>query len=233
MKEPNPPIEGHLSRRELLKRVTVVGVGTAASASLSSTESAVAATPQPEALATQQPPPLRALEALTAHEFETVTAITGRLIPSDETGPGAIEANASTYIDRALNSHHRDEKDGYSASLTALDAYSKATHGAEFTALPAAQQDAVLTALEKNGVNQSFGFRPDARAFFNTVLRHTREGMFGDRYYGGNTNFIGWDLLGFAGIKLLYTPAEQQLDYPIVKAHRSVYSYDLFKGRKQ
>ena len=96
MKDPNPSTEGHISRRELLKRVTVVGVGTAASGSLASADPAAAETSQPEAVPGQQAQTLRALEALTAHEFETVTAITGRLIPSDETSPGAIEANTST-----------------------------------------------------------------------------------------------------------------------------------------
>ena len=38
--------------------------------------------------------------------------------------------------------------------------------------------------------------------------------MFSDPYYGGNANFIGWDLLDFPGVKLTFSAAEQQLDYP-------------------
>src|SRR5262245_35774035 len=43
-----------------------------------------------------------AAETLTAAESETLTAIAARLIPTDATGPGATEAHAAQYIDRAL-----------------------------------------------------------------------------------------------------------------------------------
>lgn len=216
--------ERGFSRRELLKRVTVIGAATAASESL---------LPAPvEAAPSQQTETLQAVQALSAREFETLSAITGRIIPTDETGPGAIEAHAATYIDRALNSHYSYQKDTYSANLAVLEAYSTATHGSRFAALPPDKQDAVLTALERNEPT-SFGFTPAPAAFFNMVLGHTQEGMFSDPYYGGNANFIGWDLLGFPGVKLEYTAAEQQLDYPIVKARRSAYSYSMFDERKR
>ena len=225
MAEGDPVPEHRLSRRELFKQVTVIGAGAAGAASLSA--------PPPAAAAAQQPQTLRALESLTAHEFETVTAMTARLIPSDAAGPGALEAHVSTYIDRALNSHYREDRDAYTMNLAALDAYSKATHAAQFAALPPEQQDAVLTALERNTVARSFSFSPSAGAFFTMVLRHTQEGMFGDPYYGGNAGFIGWDLLGFPGVKLMFLPAEQEIDYPIAKAHRSAYSYSMFEQVKR
>ena len=31
------------------------------------------------------------------------------------------------------------------------------------------------------------------------VRTHTLQGTFGDPYYGGNANFVGWDLIGFPG----------------------------------
>ena len=225
MKKPDQSQERGFSRRDLFKRASVIGIAAAGSAALIPPLASEAAAPQ-----IQQ---LHAVETLTAQQFGTLSAITGRIIPTDESGPGAIEAHAANYIDKALNSHYSYQKDNYTANLAAMDAYSKATHGANFVELPPEKQDAVLTALESNTVGKSFGFAPDARTFFNLVLEHTQEGMFSDPYYGGNANFIGWDLLDFPGVKLEFTEQEQQLNFPIVKAHRSAYSYNMFKERKQ
>ena len=218
------------SRRDLFKRAGALGV-TAASAALIPPTASEAAAPQAIPPVASQTDTLHAVQALTAQQFATLSAITGRIFPTDENGPGAIEAHAATYIDRALTSHYAYQKDNYTANLSALDAYCKTTYQDAFAALPPNKQDAVLTAMEGNKVEKSFGFTPDARTFFNLVLEHTQEGMFSDPYYGGNANFIGWDLLDFPGVKLAFSEEEQQLNYPIVKAHRSAYSFNMFKER--
>jgi gluconate 2-dehydrogenase gamma chain len=225
MKKPDQSHELGFSRRDLLKRAGVIGMAAAGSAALLPPPASPAAAPQIEVP--------RAVEALTAQQFGTLSAITGRIIPTDANGPGAIEAHAASYIDKALNSHYSNQKDNYTANLAAVDAYSKAAQGANFAELSSDKQDAVLSAMEGNTVGKSFGFVPDARTFFNLVLEHTQEGMFTDPYYGGNANFIGWDLLDFPGVKLEFSEAEQQLNFPIVKAHRSAYGYTMFKERKQ
>jgi len=225
MKKPDQSQESGFSRRDLFKRAGVIGIAAVGSAALVPTPASEAAAPQAAEL--------HAVVTLTAQQFATLSAITGRIFPTDATGPGAIEAHAATYIDRALNSHYAYQKDNYTANLAAVDAYSKATYEANFGELPPEKQDAVLTAMEGNSVGKSFGFAPDARTFFNLVLEHTQEGMFSDPYYGGNANFIGWDLLDFPGVKLEFTEEEQGLNFPIVKAHRSAYSYTMFKERKQ
>ena len=112
-----------------------------------------------------------------------------------------------------------------------LDAYSQSTHGAPFAALPAAQQDAVLTNLQANTVP---GFTPDSRTFFNLVREHALQGMFCDPFHGGNANFVGWDLIGYPGVKIgEVLPAEQALDTTAVQQHRSTYSFSLFKKVKK
>lgn len=221
MKKPDKKKEGGFSRRDLFKRAGVMGIAAAGSATLIPPSALEAAPPQADTM--------RAVQAFTAAQFATVSAITGRFFPTDENGPGAIEAHAATYIDRSLTSHYAYQKDNYTSNLSALDEYCKATHQDSFAALPAEKQDAVLTAMEGNQVDKSFGFTPDSRTFFNLVLEHTQEGMFGDPYYGGNANFIGWDLLDFPGVRLEFNEEEQGLNFPIVKAHRSAYSYNMFK----
>ena len=42
------------------------------------------------------------------------------------------------------------------------------------------------------------------------VLNHTRQGTFGDPYYGGNANFVGWDLIGYPGVRTTVSAADQQ-----------------------
>src|SRR4029453_873585 len=127
----------------------------------------------------------------------TVAAFTERLLPGAPGQPGAREANVLNYIDLALAGAYADQQDFYRRGLGALDAYSPATNGKPFAELAAAQQDAVITALEE-GKASGFSW-PSAQAFFNTVRTHTMEGLFADPVYGGNKDFAGWRLVGFPG----------------------------------
>jgi hypothetical protein len=62
------------------------------------------------------------------------------------------------------------------------------------------------------------------------VLAHTRQGMFGDPFYGGNVNYAGWDLLGYPGVRTMVTAAEQQAyeEGRLKPNHRSAYDNDGF-----
>ena len=63
-----------------------------------------------------------------------------------------------------------------------------------------------MSACEKG---EATGFA-GAASFFAMVLAHTRQGMFGDPYYGGNVNFVGWDLIGYPGLRTMVTAADQK-----------------------
>ena len=153
-------------------------------------------------------PRREALETLTAAEADTLEAIVARLIPSDENGPGATEARAAHYIDRALTGPLRTSRASYAANLAAIDAYAQAKKGAPFAKLAPQDQDSVLADMEKNVAT---GFTPNAGAFFTLVRTHTIQGTFCDPYYGGNANFVGWDLIGYPGIRLAVTADEQRM----------------------
>src|SRR5207237_4980822 len=112
---------------------------------------------------TAAPPRREGLETLTAAESDTLEAIVARLIPSDENGPGAAEARAAHYIDRALAGPLRSSRAAYGAGLAALDDYAQSTKGAPFAKLAPKDQDAVLTDLEKNVAT---GFAPNAATVF-------------------------------------------------------------------
>jgi len=224
---PDQSPRAQLSRRQLLKRAGLVGA-------------AAIATPigtlVPSPSVAQSPAQARgaigrgqALETLTAVEAETLQAITARLIPSDANGPGALEAQAARYIDRALGGALASSQDAYRSGLAAVDAYARTTKGAAFARLSAADQDAVLRAMEANVAS---GFVPDASTFFNLVRAHTIQGTFCDPYYGGNADFVGWDLIGYPGVRLAVTPNEQRLDPRLTPTHRSAYEHAMFSRKK-
>lgn len=197
-----------LSRREMLKRAAAAGaVATVPSHVLAQTTSAE--------------PYLN----LTATQAATLEAFVGRLIPSDATGSGALEAGAARYIDGALGSALAGSRDAYVTGLAALDTYAERTAGQPFAALGPDIQDALLAELERNRVT---GFTPDSLTFFNLVLGHTLEGTFGDPHYGGNQNFVGWELLGYPGIRLAVAPEEQRMEASLELTRVSAYDLPMF-----
>jgi len=212
-----------LSRRNLLKRAGVVGAVAATAGTTLALTAAVTARAQTPALAA--PPQLEALETLTAAESDILEAIVARLIPTDENGPGAAEARAAHYIDRALAGPLSASRRAYAAGLAAVDAYAQSAKGAPFAKLAAQDQDAVLSDMEKNVAK---GFAPHSSSFFNLVRTHTLQGMFGDPYYGGNANFVGWDLLGYPGIRMAVTEDDQRMSVKPTPNRRSAYDFEMF-----
>ena len=170
-------------------------------------------------------PRREALETLTSAESETLEAIVARLIPSEASGPGAAEARAAHYIDHALAGPLASSREAYGAGLAALNAYAQTSKGAPFARLSPADQDAVLTDMEQNVAT---GFTAGSAAFFGLVRAHTIQGTFCDPYYGGNANFVGWDLIGYPGVRTSVTADQQRTDSVVKPNHRSAYDYDMF-----
>src|SRR5436190_9560142 len=218
-----------ISRRDLLRGV---GVATAAAASgpvslLSTPEPASAA--EPLAAQAAAAAPREAFENLTATEADLLEAMVDRLIPSDALGPGAREARAAHYIDRALGGALASSRQAYAAGLSALDRYAHASRGKSFLELSPADKDSVLMDVESGSVTPGI-FAGSSAQFFGLVLNHTRQGTFGDPYYGGNANFIGWDLIRYPGVRTMVSAADQKsLEAHTLKPnHKSAYDYDTF-----
>jgi len=202
---------GFLSRREILKRAAAAGMTTALPV---------------QTMAQALPSGARAaFENLNTSESEILEAIVARLIPSDENGPGALEAGAANYIDRGLADTLASSQAAYRAGLVALDAYARESAGEAFTALGPGEQDSVLEYLEQN---RASGFEPDAASFFNMVLLHTIEGTFCDPAYGGNLDFIGWEMIGYPGIRLGVTAEQQRMDSFPEMTRVSAYDLQMF-----
>jgi hypothetical protein len=199
-----------ISRRDVLKRVGIAG--------------AAAVVPiDALAQATREP-----FETLTAAEGATLEAIVARLIPTDANGPGAAEARAARYIDRALGGYFASSRDAYRAGLAGIESYAGAVKGAPFTQLSAQDQDVVLSDMERNAAKGYTG----ASFFFNLVLSHTIQGTFCDPFYGGNANFVGWDLIGYPGVRLTAAANDQRMDVAPAPTHMSAYDFTMFSRKK-
>jgi gluconate 2-dehydrogenase gamma chain len=158
---------------------------------------------------------------LTQPEVRFLDAAVERLIPTDELGPGAKDADVTYYIDRQLCSvwgtHGRNYRSGpwlegtpqqgFQSRLTPQEIYHVGIletnqhcvkqYGKNFEFLTAGQQDEVLQALEEGKVDLP---SLSGKLFFNLLWRNTEEGFFADPLYGGNRDKIGWKLLGFPGV---------------------------------
>ena len=209
-----------ISRRELLRRAGLAGAAAVVPIGAHRARDRSIARAAAQAAATREP-----LEHLTAAESDILEAIVARLIPSDATGPGAKEARAARYIDRALGGALASFRQAYAMGLAAVDQHARTSRGWAFTDLPPADQDALLLEVEAGTAAE---FAEGSATFFTMVSAHTLEGTFCDPYYGGNANFVGWDLLGYPGVRTLVTADDQRLGADPPPNHKSAYDYDMF-----
>ena len=210
------------SRRNLLKGAGLVG---AAAVSAIATSHVIAADSASTNSNSKRIAPREALEALTAEEAETLAAICDCLIPSDEHGPGAREARAVHYIDKSLASHNNGSRHNYSVGLNAINEFARKTRGKSFPELPLDQQNSILLAVQTNKIS---GFISNGSGFFNMLRSHTIDGTFCDPYYGGNQEFVGWDMLRYPGIRLGASEADVSAGASLPPNHQSAYDHSTY-----
>ena len=213
-----------ISRRDLLKRAGMLGAAAGTAGFARPFQGRAGGLERP---ALPQSGVRESFENLTAAESDVLEAMVARLIPSDELGPGAREARAAYYMDRALGGALGSSRQAYATGLAALDRYAQSSRGGAFARLSPADQDSVLVDVEKGA---AAGFTGSSAQFFNMVLNHTHQGTFGDPYYGGNADFVGWDLIGYPGVRTMVSAADQkQLEAGGLKPnHKSAYDYEAF-----
>jgi len=196
-----------ITRRDMIGGVTLAGV--ALTSSLIPV-SEIKAAPQAAVVTA------KSASAFLPEQRRILEAFIDRIIPRDENGPGALDAGAADYIDRAFVEFLGAEKDSFAQGIAAVDAFARTAQGGPFAELSPEKRDAVLTAIDGGQANQ-------LRAFFNRARRLTLEGMFCDPHWGGNKNFAGWDLIQYPGVRLLVTPDDQKMSVPVKPVHRSAY----------
>ena len=122
------------------------------------------------------------LDAETAAEIEALAA---QILPSTD-GPGAREAGVICFIDRALGTFARGDREAYRAGMAQVQAKRRELFpgSASIRALSAEQQIALMRAIEN-------------LEFFELLRTHTVLGFLGDPSYGGNRGKAGWRQIGF------------------------------------
>jgi gluconate 2-dehydrogenase gamma chain len=114
-----------------------------------------------------------------------VGAIAARIIPSDD-GPGATEAGAVYFIDRALQTFAADQQIAYREGLADLKLRREKSFpgSVSFAGLTAAAQIHLLHLIEDTD-------------FFSILRQHTVLAWLGSPEYGGNRGGVGWKYIGF------------------------------------
>ncbi len=116
-----------------------------------------------------------------------IEAIAAQIIPSTD-GPGAREAGVIYFIDRALETFARDEREAYRTGMAELQKkrLEMFPGSAGIAALSDEQQKALIRSIENT-------------EFFELLRTHTVLGFLGDPRYGGNRGKVGWRQIGFEG----------------------------------
>lgn len=167
------------SRRDFLEGIAAVWLAGALACRRAADPATMTHRPPPDA-----PAPPRVLGVLTPEQAEELEAVAARIIPTDDT-PGAREAGVIWFIDAALAGFASGQRQLLVDGLDDLRRAVGAAHPGQtrFASLSGPQQDAVLRGLEQT-------------PFFGTIRFATIAGMFALPKYGGNTDWIGWDLIG-------------------------------------
>lgn len=135
---------------------------------------------------------------LTPTEWQTVEAITARLIPTDHE-PGAFEAGCVNFIDKALANEDKASLALYQVGVHFTNVVAETLAGKTFPELSPQQQDSVLAALEDGKAEGWPAGAPPSPVFFGQLWIHTLWGFLAEPKYGGNKDYAGWRVLGYPG----------------------------------
>ena len=122
---------------------------------------------------------------LDAADAADIDALASRIVPSDDL-PGAREAGAVYFIDRALGSFLAHWRDSFMGGLRDFQSAARAfrPQGKAFSAFTPDEQTEFLRIV-------------DTTPFFDQARTLTLCGLFTSPKYGGNRDGTGWKILGF------------------------------------
>jgi gluconate 2-dehydrogenase gamma chain len=144
----------------------------------------------------------QSLAILNTEMARDIDAICAQIIPTDDT-PGAREAGAVYFVDRALGGFYAGHRAEFIADYAAFTAaVAKQLPGVLFADLAADRQIEYLKSVEES-------------RFFGSVRFLTILGLLALPGYGGNRDEIGWKLIGFNDAHAFNPPfGYYDRDYP-------------------
>ena len=132
-------------------------------------------------------------------EAREIDAMCARIIPTDST-PGAREAGAIYFIDRALVTFAVDDQKTYKEGLPGLQAKTRELFPsvARFSEATPEQQDEILRSIDDHAPQNRRPFRSgdSHNSFFETVRLHALVAFLVDPESGGNRDAVGWKVIG-------------------------------------
>jgi Gluconate 2-dehydrogenase subunit 3 len=140
-----------VTRREALKGIGL-GIGVIASLPVLGSDASAqkAAHDHSRQGAKAKPAAPQALKFFTPAENATVVEMSERIIPSDDSSPGAKAARVSEYIDLVVSESTDVTKQLWRDGLAAVDKKSRDMFGKPFASASADQQVQLLTEISKN-----------------------------------------------------------------------------------
>ena len=149
--------------------------------------------------------PAAGFETLDAAGAAEIEAIAAQIIPSTG-GPGAREAGVIYFIDRALSTFARDDREAYRAGMAEFQQKRRDLfpQSSTIASLTGEQQIALIRAVEHS-------------PFFELLRTHTVLGFLGSPSYGGNRGKAGWSQIGFDD-RMAYEPPFGYYDAEALRA---------------
>lgn len=219
MNDDAEPMAPALSRRRFFQGLTLIPVAAALPACAPGTPAQNAQAPAADA-ADYRP------EFFNAAEWAFIVAACDRLIPADETGPGAVESGVPEFLDRHMQTPYAagaiwymqgpfleaPSEFGYQGKLPlrdivrvgigAVDAHCRAQfQGKTFAQLDHAQQETLLMAAEGGKLELD---AISSKLFFSNLLGEVKNGYFADPKYGANKGMAAWKMIGYPGMRADY-----------------------------
>jgi gluconate 2-dehydrogenase gamma chain len=160
------------------------------------------------------------LEFFSVDQAKEIDAIIARIIPTDDM-PGAREAGAVYFIDRALTTFASDDQNAYREGLLQLQARIQEVFPGvqKFSAATPEQQDEILRSFDQNtqaGRRRAFSAGA-GQNFFETLRVHTIIAFLidPDSDSGGNRDGVGWKVIGRDRAHMFQPPfGYYDKDYP-------------------
>lgn len=126
-----------------------------------------------------------AFEYLDAGAASVLSALAAEIIPSDD-GPGATEAGAVYFIDRALATFDAEKRDQYKEGLRQIE-------GLRSKLLPGSANVEGLTREQRRELIRAF----ETSDFFEILRTDVVLGFLANPEYGGNRGKVGWKYIEF------------------------------------
>lgn len=169
-----------ISRRDALRRLTVVVGGALSAPTVSAVLSGVRAEPAP---------PGWTPRALTPRQAELLGLLVDRIIPPTDT-PGAKDAGVPVFIDKLLDDWvNPDDRARFWRGLAAVDEAMQEAHGVAFSEATSEHQDAMVTRLDREAI-EARRARTRPLPFFATLKEWTVVGYYTSEV--GATQELRW-----------------------------------------